>query len=271
MARRARKPLAGVKVLVTRAEHQAGEFSRTLRRLGATPVEFPLIEIRLLKSTRLDRFLGRLCSGRIAFDYVIFTSRNGVDDFFRRAGEKAGREALRKASIVAIGPGTADSLKGHRVRVKAVPEKYVAESVADLLSAGGISGKTVLLLRAKGAREILPRRLRAAGARVSVRSLYEAIPADASARKLRERIHGVDFVTIASGSTVRSLAAIAGNGRQPAPQQLRRFMGRAKLAAIGPVTSRVARKLGFRVDIEAHEHTMPGLARAIAAYVDSNR
>jgi uroporphyrinogen III methyltransferase/synthase len=142
--------------------------------------------------------------------------------------------------------------------------------VADLLRAGDISGKTVLLLRAKGAREILPRRLRAAGAKVAVRSLYEAVPVGTGAKELRERIGRVDFVTVASGSTVRSLAAIAGNGKQPAPQHLRIFMGRAKLASIGPVTSRVARKLGFRVDIEAREHTMPGLAEAIAAYIDSD-
>ncbi len=269
MLRSARKPLAGKKILVTRAGHQAGEFSRILRRLGATPVEFPLIEIQPVRSIRLDRFIERFCAGRLKFDYVIFTSRNGVDDFFRRAGAEAGGKALRGSSVVAIGPGTADALRKRRVRVKAVPEKYIAESVADMMKAGGVGGKTVLLLRAKGARETLPRRLRAAGAKVTVRSLYETVPVSTGAKKLRERVLKVDFVTVASGSTVRSLAAIAGNGRLPAPQQLRRFLGKARLASIGPVTSRVARKLGLRIDIEAREHTMPGLARAIAAHVES--
>lgn len=271
MARRARRPLAGMKVLVTRASHQAGEFSRLLRRLGAIPVEFPLIEIRPVRSTRLDRFLERFCSGRLKFDYIIFTSRNGVDDFFRRTGAAAGRSALRTGSVVAIGPGTADGLRKRRVAVRAVPEKYIAESVADLLLARDLHGKTVLLLRARGAREILPRRLREAGAEVCVRSLYEAAPAGAGAKELGERIRKVDFVTVASGSTVRSLAAIAGNGRQPSPQRWREFLGKARLASIGPVTSRVARKLGLRVDIEAREHTMPGLAEAIATFVDSRR
>ena len=271
MAKRARKPLAGMRVLVTRARHQAGVFSRILRRLGAIPVEFPLIEIQPVQSARLDRFLERICSGRPTFDYVIFTSRNGVNDFFRRAGAKAGRKALGRTSVVAIGPGTADALRKRRVRVEALPEKYVAESVADLLRARDIKAKTVLLLRARGAREILPRRLRAAGAKVSVRSLYEAVPANAGAKELKEQIRKTDFVTVASGSTVRSLAAIAGNGKQLKPEQLRRFMGKTKLAAIGPVTSRVARKLGFRVDIEAREHTMPGLAEALVKYVNSEK
>jgi uroporphyrinogen III methyltransferase/synthase len=271
MARSARKPLAGKRILVTRAEHQAGKFSRILRRLGATPVEFPLIEIKPVRSARLDRFLERFCSGRLRFDYIIFTSRNGADDFFRRTGARAGMRALRTGSVVAIGPGTADALRKRRVPIKAVPEKYVAESVADLLLTRDLRGKRVLLLRARGAREILPRRLREAGAEVFVRSLYEAVSVSASAKELKEEIRKVDFITVASGSTVRSLAAIAGNGKQPAPQQLRRFMGKARLASIGPVTSRTARSLGLRVDVEAREHTMPGLAGAIAGYVQEAR
>jgi uroporphyrinogen III methyltransferase/synthase len=269
MAKTARKPLAGKKILVTRAKHQAGEFSRILRGMGAVPVEFPVIEIMPLESPRLDRFIERFREGELEYDYVVFTSRNGVDDFFRRAGVKAGARALRAASVVAIGPKTAQALKKRGVRVRAVPEKYVAESVAQMMGARNLRGKRVLLLRARGAREVLPRRLRGAGATVTAKSLYEAVPAGGRSRKLRKLLREVDFVTVTSGSTVRCLVSIAAGGGKLTPEQARRLLRRANLASIGPVTSRVARRMGLRVDIEAKEYTISGLAEAIARYVES--
>ncbi len=274
MARSARKPLAGKKILVTRAKHQAGEFSRELRKLGARPVEFPLIEIRPLESARLRRFVERFCAGEFSYDYVIFTSRNGVDDFFRRAGSKPGaveKKALRGSSVVAIGPKTAQALKQRGVRVRAVPQKYVAESLAEMLGAGNLQGKRVLLLRARHARELLPKRLRQAGAIVTVKSLYEAVPVRGRAQKLRKLLREVDFVTVASGSTVRSLVKLASGGRKLSAEQTRKMLGSTRLASIGPVTSRAARRLGLRVDVEAKEYTISGMADAIARYVESER
>lgn len=271
MAGSVRKPLAGRKILVTRAKHQANEFSRLLRGLGAQPVEFPLIQIEPIESTRLDRFIERFCEAEIRYDHVIFTSRNGVEDFFRRAGPKRGARTLRKARLVAIGPKTAQALERRGVRVRAVPERYVAESVADMLATGDLAGRPVLLLRARGARDVLPRRLRAAGAAVTVKSLYEAVPTRGKPQELRKLLREVDFVTVTSGSTARSLASIVSGGRGAAPDRLRRIMGKARLASIGPVTSRVARKLGLRVDVEAKEYTISGLARAMARYVKSEK
>lgn len=267
MAKRARKPLRGKKILVTRARHQAGEFSRILRKLGATPIEFPVIEIRPLESVRMARFITRLCEGHLRYNYVIFTSQNGVQDFFRRAS-RAGARTLRGTSVVAIGPKTAAALKAHRVSVRAVPEKYIAESVAEMLGAKDIRGKHILLLRARGAREVLPRRLRAAGASVTAMSLYEAVPARGEPRVLRKLLQEVDFVTVTSSSTVRALVAITAAGRTLNREQTRRLLGNAKLASIGPVTSRVARRMGFRVDVQAKEYTISGLTEAIARYVE---
>jgi uroporphyrinogen III methyltransferase/synthase len=272
MAGGVKKPLSGMKILVTRAKHQAGEFSLVLRNLGAKPVEFPLIEIISLKSVRLDHFIQRFCSREINFDYVIFTSRNGVDDFFRRAGGKAkGARALRGASVVAIGPKTAQVLRKRGVKVRAVPEKYVAESVADMLGAGKVRGRRVLLMRARGARRVLPQRLRKAGADVTVKCLYEAVPGSGESRRLRKLLREMDFVTVASGSTVRNLVKIAGDGHDMLPEQVRKMMRNTRLASIGPVTSRVARKLGLRVDVQAQEYTMWGLADAIARFVKSEK
>ena len=269
MAKSARKPLSGKTVVVTRARHQAGEFSRLLRRLGAKPFEFPVIEIRPLESPRLDRFLDRLCEGLIKYDYVIFTSRNGADDFFRRAGSKTGARVLRNTRVVAIGPRTARVLEHRGVRVRELPEKYVAESVAEMLGKGGLRGRKVLLLRAKGARETLPRRLRQAGATVTVRSLYEAVPARGDSRKLKKLLQESDYVTVMSGSTVRSLVKIASGKNRPGPGMLRKIFRNVKLASIGPVTSRVARRLGLRVEVEAKEYTIDGLAQAIARHVQT--
>lgn len=270
MARATKKPLAGKKILVTRARHQAGEFSQMLRRLGALPVEFPVIEIRPVESSRLDRFVERFCSGEFSFNYVVFTSRNGVDDFFRRAGTRStGARALRGCTVTAIGPKTAEALRKRGIRIRAMPEKYVAESVAEMLGAGNLKGKRILLLRAKGARDVLPRRLRQAGASVAVRSLYEAVAAGGSAQKLRRLLGTVDFVTAASGSTVRNLLKIVAGGKTPGPERARKLMGNTKLASIGPVTSRVARALGLRVDVEAQDYTMAGLADAMVEYMMS--
>jgi uroporphyrinogen III methyltransferase/synthase len=263
------RPLAGKKVLVTRAAHQAGEFSALLRRLGARPVIFPLIRIEPLKSPALDRFLGRFREGELKYDYAVFTSRNGIDDFFRRAGGTVpGRRALQRTSVVAIGPGTAASLRRRGVKLHMMPEKYVAESLAEALG-GSVKGKRVLLLRARGARETLPHRLRRMGATVTVRSLYQALPCEGKSRELRRLLSEVDFVTVASSSTVRSLAAAICDSRKPGHELLRAAMRNTKLASIGPVTSRTARRLGLHVDVEAKEYTMPGLAGAIAEYVKS--
>ena len=152
-----------------------------------------------------------------------------------------------------------------------VPEKYVAESVADMLAAAGLAGKRILLLRARGARDVLPRRLRAAGAAVTVKSLYEAVPVRGKSREFRKLLREVDFVTVTSGSIVRSLVSVAAARNREEPEQLRRIIGKARLASIGPVTSRVARRLGLRVDVEAKEYTISGLARAIASYVESEK
>jgi uroporphyrinogen III methyltransferase/synthase len=145
----------------------------------------------------------------------------------------------------------------------------VAESVVEMLRAKGLRGRKILILRARGARNVLPKRLREAGATVTVRSLYEAARADGDAGKLKSMLREADFVTVTSGSTVRALVEIASGGRRLSAEQIKKVIGREKLASIGPVTSRVARRLGLKVDIEAKEYTIRGLSEAIAEYVNS--
>ena len=110
MASTGKKLLEGKKVLVTRSAHQAGEFSRILRGMGAIPLKHPVIEIKPLNSPQLRSFVERLINGEDRYDYVIFTSRNGVDAFFSLAGAKKGAEFLKKPDVVAIGPKTASAL-----------------------------------------------------------------------------------------------------------------------------------------------------------------
>ena len=97
----------------------------------------------------------------------------------------------------------------------------------------------------------------------------EAVPGKGDSRRLLRLLQEVDFVTVASGSTVRNLVRMAGGGRDLPPEKVRKLLGRTKLASIGPVTSRVARKLGLRLDVQAREYTMQGLADAIVRFVKS--
>jgi len=263
-----KKPLAGKKVLVTRAAHQAGEFSRILRGMGATPVEHPVIEIRPLSSPSLRSFVRKFLSGEDRYDYVIFTSRNGVDAFFRLAEKKKGAEVLRKASVVAIGPKTAKALEKIKITPHLVPDKYIAEQVAGALLDKGVKGRKILLLRAREARQVLPRRLRAAGALVTVRSLYETRTANGDPEALKKAVKEADFITFTSSSTVKNLLKIV-FGDKVKTGKTGLLPGGARLASIGPITSKTAIKLGLGIDIEASEYTVKGLAQAIADYVRS--
>jgi len=278
-----KKPLAGVRVLVGRARHQAGALSRELRRLGATVVEIPFIEIRPPRSFKpLDKALQNLDT----YDWLILTSANGVeamwqrldkmrDDFasFQRGkGFREGHEFTRAVKsrkeisalaaeglrIAAIGPATKKAIEQRGAKVDVVPKEYVAESVVRSLQRR-VKGKRVLLVRAKVARDVIPRELRRAGANVDVVEAYETVIPQSSRARLRnalkspgQRLH---VVTFTSSSTARNFMVLL--GKRPVS------FGNIRFASIGPVTSSTLRQFGLGVDIEAREFTIPGLVAAI--------
>lgn len=259
-------PLKGIRVLVGRARHQAGALSGELQKQGATVLEIPFIEIRKPKSFKpLDAALQNLAN----YDWLILTSANGVEAMWDRLKELSlAKEDLAHLRIAAIGPATKKAIEQRGAAVAVVPKEYVAESVVQSLR-DEVRGKHILLVRAKVARDVIPRELRKAGAHVDVIEAYETVVPRSSGAKLRATLKNNDsrphLVTFTSSSTVKNFVTLLGNGRPVVPAKLQGM----QTASIGPVTSATLRELGLPVDIEASEFTIPGLISAIVAAIDA--
>jgi uroporphyrinogen-III synthase len=250
-------PLAGTRILVGRARHQAGSLSASLRSLGATVIEIPFIEIRKPQSYRpLDDALKNIRN----YDWLILTSANGVEAMWERVRKlRITRKNLQHLQIAAIGPATKKAIVKHGLKVKMVPEEYVAESVVKGLR-DKVNGKRVVLIRARVARDVIPEELRAAGAEVDVVEAYETVAPEKSRVRLRALMKRArrrpHIVTFTSSSTARNFAELLGNFKSAS-------ISHVQFASIGPVTSATLRELQMPVAIEAREFTMGGLIRAI--------
>jgi uroporphyrinogen-III synthase len=264
-------PLAGTRILVGRARHQAGILSASLRGLGASVVEIPFIEIRKPQSYRpLDDALRNIKT----YHWLILTSANGVEAMWERVRKlRITRRALKHLKIAAIGPATKKAIVKHGLKVKMVPEEYVAESVVKGLR-DEVKGKRIVLIRAKVARDVIPEELRAAGAQVDVVEAYETVVPEKSRARLRALMRIAtrrpDVVTFTSSSSAKNFADLLGDVTGGA-----RGAGLLKgvhFASIGPVTSATLRELRLPVAIEAREFTMGGLIRAIvlARYAENS-
>jgi uroporphyrinogen-III synthase len=264
------RPLSRIRVLVGRARHQAGALSKELRKLGAEVIEIPFIEIRKPRSFRpLDSALKNLH----CYDWLILTSANGVEAMWERIGKlRVNRRALDRLHVAAIGPATKKAIEQQGLTVDVVPKEYVAESVVRSLKRR-VKGKRVLLVRAKVARDVIPRELRRAGAQVDVVEAYETVVPQASRVRLRAALRNPrrrpHVVTFTSSSTVRNFVELLGGSQGKDVRGRRRSRHKKNwdgilMASIGPVTSSTLRELGLRVDIEAREFTIPGLVAGIA-------
>lgn len=264
------RPLAGVRVLVGRAKHQAGSLSAELRKFGAEVLEIPFIEIRKPGSFKpLDSALRNLDN----YDWLILTSVNGVEAMWDRLGKlrpvpripalpwKSGSSGQRKGRprVAAIGPATKKAIEQRGLKVEIVPKEYVAESVVRSLKSK-VKGKRVLLVRAKVARDVIPQELRKTGARVDVVEAYETVVPKSSRTRLQTALKNSDsrphVVTFTSSSTVRNFVQLLGEKKPDLAGIL--------TASIGPVTSTTLREHGLAVDIAAREFTIPGLVAAIS-------
>lgn len=232
--------------------------------MGAEVLEIPFIEIRKPRSFQpLDKALKNLRS----FSWLILTSVNGVEAMWERmSGLRLSNHQLQHLAIVAIGPATKKAIEKHGLKVALVPQEYVAESVVRSLQ-GQVRGKRVLLIRAKVARDVIPRELRTAGAHVEVVEAYETVVPQSSRRRLQAALRSPnrkpDFITFTSSSTVRNFMTLLGHEKDLGRQGSTSVWHGVRLASIGPVTSRTMRECGLRVDIEAREYSMPGLVQAI--------
>jgi uroporphyrinogen III methyltransferase/synthase len=250
------RPLFGKRIVVTRTRKQAGALSAGLRALGADVYELPTIRIEPPKD--LMEF-GQLAQDAHTYDWIVFTSPNGVEAFFKMFYKiyDDARE-IGGARIAAIGPATAQRVRDFHLKVDLQPDEYIAEAlVKEFQKEGTIENLRILLARAEAARDVLPKRLSAMGAIVDEAVVYRTVPEteDVSGGIERFKKEGADLITFTSSSTVENFMAL----KLPMP-------GGIKTASIGPVTSGTMRELGLNVDIEPAQHDIPGLTRAVARY-----
>lgn len=252
-------PLAGRRVVVTRARDQAGTLALALAALGAEVVLAPAIRVVPLADLAP---LGAALRRPVPYDWIVFTSRNTVEIVCAALPEWGlTAAAVARARVAAIGPGTADALTRAGIAPALVPERFVAEAVVAALAAQGeLRGQQVLLPRARAARDALPAGLRSHGAVVDVIPVYETVWEPGDGRTLGAALLAgeIDIVTFTSSSTVRGFAELVG----PAATRSGRFAA----AVIGPVTATTARELGMKVAVEAEAYTIPGLVDALARH-----
>jgi uroporphyrinogen III methyltransferase/synthase len=254
------RPLSGKGVVVTRAREQASDSAALLEEFGASVIQFPTIEISPLAEYSQTREAIRNLA---AYSMLIFTSVNGVHYFWKQLRELGlDSRALGTRKIVAIGPATADVLRGKGVEPDFVPEKYVAEAVAEgiiSLCGGDMSGMRVLLPRAAAGRDVLPQALRAANAVVDVLPVYQTVPSEARRDEVLTRLAAgeIHCITFASSSTVSNFLSLI-------PVETLKRYPNLKFACIGPVTAATLLEAGLPCHIQPEEYTIPGMVRALA-------
>jgi len=251
------RPLWGKRIVVTRTRQQAGALSAQLRVLGADVYELPTIRIE--PPTNEREFVGAVVHAH-QYDWIVFTSPNGVQAFFEKFFEVRGdARELGAPKIAAIGPATAAKVREYRFAVDLQPKEYVAEAVVSAFEEqqGSIENLTILIARAEKARDVLPDQLTNLGAIVDVVPVYRTVPEteDVSGGIARFKAEGADLITFTSSSTAENFHALG----LPWPEGM-------KTASIGPITSQTMRELKMSVDIEAAEYDIPGLVAAIRAH-----
>lgn len=251
------KPLFNQRVMVTRSREQAGLLSEKLQAYGADVSELPAVEITgPTQPAALTRVIRRLDE----FDWLVFTSQNGVRYFFQALG-RLGKDARSLAGrrVAAIGPATALALAERGIQADCLPRTYISEDLARTLVARRVAARRVLLIRTAGARDILPKILRRHGANVQEVHAYAVRPSGAGRRDLKQILSngGLNWLTFASARTVESFLKLVGHGT------MHRDVLRIPCACIGPVTARAARKAGFKRVVVARKYTMDGLVKAM--------
>ena len=257
------QPLSGRTIVITRALDQAHEFAAELEGYGAEVLLCPTIEIRELDNyERLDEAIDHL----YGYDWLIFTSVNGVEYFSRRLKVTGHNPTeLDELKVCAIGEATAEKLRDLHVHVDVIPDEFKAEGVFTALErfVGGREGLehlNILIPRASVARDYLPRSLEEAGARVDVISAYRtSLPKNADRGHFAALLAGgADCIAFTSSSTVSNLGLLFDT------QDLSKALSGVVVACIGDITANTAAEYGLHVAIQPKEFTIPALSAAIA-------
>jgi uroporphyrinogen III methyltransferase/synthase len=248
-----KRPLFGKRIVVTRTRKQASVLSNKLRGLGAHVIELPTIRVEAPSNLRE---FAELVQDAHAYEWIVFTSVNGVeaffDIFFKLYDDTREIGGVR---IAAIGPATAQRIKDFHLHIDLQPEEFVAEAVIrEFKKQGSMENVRILLVRAEKARDVLPKELSVAGAIVDEAFAYRTMPEARDTSDARRQLaeHGADLITFTSSSTVENFLALG----LPWPKGMR-------IASIGPITSKTVRDQGLNVDVEARRHDIDGLVQAI--------
>lgn len=254
-----RKPLRGKKILVTRGASQVSEFSELVAKAGAVAVELPLIELRPHghKSVK-EAALKKLFS----FDWVIFSSVNAVEYTFRELDALAlDARVFGAARVCAVGPKTKQALIARGIKPDVVPTKFIAESlIEELEKQTNLAGASVLIPRAREAREVIPEELTNKGARVDVLPIYENVRPDSYPKEAVDLLKNaeIDMAALASSSAARNFAAFCRENSID--------LSSAPCAAIGPSTRATAEAEGLTVVCEPEIYTLEGMIEAMENY-----
>jgi uroporphyrinogen III methyltransferase/synthase len=246
------RPLAGVRVLVTRSRQQAGRLSALLQQQGASVSEASVLAFRLTEDgAARDRAWADLARA----DRLILTSENAARLFCADMPD-AVRALAQALPVAVVGEATAAVVQELGLKPDVVPLQYDGEALAEALVARGVAGQTLLLPCAAGARPALRVRLQEAGAQVLAHALYESFVPDTAGPAIAAALDdGLDWLTLASSETARSLWQAAGGRREA--------LMRVPCASIGRLTSETLRQLGFVVGVEAATATLPALVEAL--------
>jgi uroporphyrinogen III methyltransferase/synthase len=246
-----RLPLFGKRIVVTRARDQAESLSTRLRALGADAIELPTIEIAPAADYGpLDAAIGTLGS----YDWLLFTSANGVRFFMDRLDASARDLRSLRAKICVIGPATRAAVEALHLKVDVMAKEYVGEGLLRALSRYDLAGSRILLPRAAVARDIVPEELASRGAHVAVVEAYRTVIPESAVSQAREVFaRKPDWIVFTSSSTVHNFVAAAGV----------QALNDVKTASIGPITSGTLREFGVHVTLEAPDHTTAGILAAL--------
>ena len=267
-----KRPLFSKRIVVTRTRDQASELINLLENNGAECIEYPTIALEKVESYEiLDRALEQIES----FHWVLFTSINAVDYFFKRLFA-LGRDVrdLKGPKIAVVGKVTAEALAGRGIKADLIPEEFTGDGLADKLIDGDVAGLNILIPRALKAHETLPERLKEAGAEVTLAPVYQnVLPKSTAGEKLKADLlqaleeKSVDMVTFTSSSTVKNFVSLLDiNGEE----KLQNIMKGVAVATIGPITAQTAENYGLKVDVQPAEFTIPNLVESIVMYFSSS-
>jgi len=252
--------LAGRRILITRAQHQASQLAALLQAAGAETISIPTIEIMPPDDcAQIDAALSQLH----AFDWLVITSANTMQILQQRMQIlDVSVEKFSHLKIGVVGPATARAVEEMGLKVALVPQEAVAESLAIAMQPL-VSGKKIFLPQAQGARDVLLVQLQQAGAVVTAVEAYRNVVPEGSIERLREVFSqpesGPHAIAFTSSSTAQHFFQLLERSGAVMPQEI-------ALASIGPVTSKTLQQMGFTADIEAVEHTIPGLVDALEKY-----